>query len=191
MTTVITYFARGDASGCGQEGQERCSDLSVKYTFDTHSSASSFYPIILRASGIQEGRPFRGNYRLVFDEKSQKYSMPENMPDEIKPAAPRVRIDVGVAKLVLFGFIKQAAGFAQNLRNFAQALAAICSEHCFLFQFLSPKIYKGNGGEITPRPVSVEGLRFTATLICVTEDSENIFLVGFKRCYAGINRGLD
>ena len=62
-----------------------CSTLSAKYTFDTHSSASSFYPIILQVSGIQKGRPFRGDYRLVFDEKTQKYLRPENVPDEIMP----------------------------------------------------------------------------------------------------------
>jgi hypothetical protein len=85
---VITHFVSGEASGCGQEGQERCSDLSVKYTFDTHSSASSsFYPLTLQVSGIQKGRPFRGNYRLVFDDKSRKYLTPKNMPEEIKSAA--------------------------------------------------------------------------------------------------------
>ena len=35
---------------------------------------------------FRKGRPFRGNYRLVFDDKSLKYVTPENMPDEIKPA---------------------------------------------------------------------------------------------------------
>ncbi len=44
---------------------------------------------------------------------------------------------------------------------------------------------------MTPRPVCVEGLGFRAALICVTEDSENIFLVGFKRGYARINRRMD
>ena len=69
--------------GCGPEAH--CSTLSVTYAFETHSSASSFYPIVLRVSGIKNGRPFRGNYRLVFDKNSLKYLTPKNMPDEIKP----------------------------------------------------------------------------------------------------------
>ena len=85
LTTVITRFESNEASGCGQEGQERCSDLSVKYTFDTHSSANSFYPLILQVSGIRKGRPFRGNYRLVFDKSLLTYLAPNNMPDEVKP----------------------------------------------------------------------------------------------------------
>jgi hypothetical protein len=86
LTTVTSYFSSGEASGCGtEEGQEHCSTLSVKYAFETHSSASSFYPIILRVSGIKNGRPFRGNYRLVFDKNSLIYLTPKSMPDEIKP----------------------------------------------------------------------------------------------------------
>jgi hypothetical protein len=52
LTTVITYFESNGASGCGQEEQERCSTLSAKYTFETHSSASLFIPsyYALRAS---------------------------------------------------------------------------------------------------------------------------------------------
>ena len=85
LTTITTFFLSGEASGCGTEGQERCSTLSVTYAFDTHSSASSFYPIILQVSGIKNGRPFRGNYRLVFDKNSLIYLTPKSMPDEIKP----------------------------------------------------------------------------------------------------------
>ena len=81
LTAVIRYFERGAASGCGTE----CSKLSAKYAFETHSSASLFYPIILRVSGIKNGRPFRGNYRLVFDKNSLTYLAPKNLPDEIKP----------------------------------------------------------------------------------------------------------
>jgi hypothetical protein len=84
LTGFVTHYS--DEGACPEEG---CTTLSAKYTFDTHSSASSFYPLILQVSGIQKGRPFRGNYRLVFDEKSLKYLTPENMPEEIKPAASR------------------------------------------------------------------------------------------------------
>ena len=52
---------------------------------DLAKPASLFYPIILRVSGIKNGRPFRGNYRLVFDKNSLTYLAPKNLPDEIKP----------------------------------------------------------------------------------------------------------
>jgi hypothetical protein len=71
LTTVTTYFSSGEASGCGTEGQERCSTLSLKYVFETHSSASSFYPIILRVEGIYRGRPFRGSYHMPFQQVRQ------------------------------------------------------------------------------------------------------------------------
>jgi hypothetical protein len=79
LTAITSYY-----STCGQS-PENCTTLSVKYAFETHSSASSFYPIILRVSGIREGHPFRGNYRLVFDKNLLTYLTPNNMPDEIKP----------------------------------------------------------------------------------------------------------
>ena len=89
LTAVITYFGSGEAAGCGSVGQEFCSDLSVKYAFETHSSASSFYPITLRVSGIYHGSPFRNSYRLVFDKNTLTYLAPSNMPDEIKPWVER------------------------------------------------------------------------------------------------------
>ena len=85
LTTITSYYSDEGTGGCGPEVEVSCTTLSVKYTFDTHSSASSFYPLTLQVSGIQKGRPFRGNYRLVFDEKSLKYLRPENVPDEIMP----------------------------------------------------------------------------------------------------------
>ena len=57
----------------------------LKKTVPECGAVASFYPIILRVSGIREGRPFRGNYRLVFDKNSLTYLAPNNMPDEIKP----------------------------------------------------------------------------------------------------------
>jgi hypothetical protein len=84
LTAITSYYSDEGRSGCGPEAH--CTALSVKYAFETHSSASSFYPIILQVSGIKNGRPFRGNYRLVFDKSSLTYLTPKNMPDEIKPA---------------------------------------------------------------------------------------------------------
>jgi hypothetical protein len=83
LATVTSYLSEDYGSQCGQD-EVICSTLSVKYAFQTQSSASSFYPIILRVSGIYNGRPFRGNYRLVFDKSSLTYLAPKNMPDEIK-----------------------------------------------------------------------------------------------------------
>jgi hypothetical protein len=82
LTAVGSCYSDEGRSGCGPEAH--CTALSVKYAFETHSSASSFYPIILRVSGVKHGRPFLGNYRLVFDKKSLTYLAPKNMPDEIK-----------------------------------------------------------------------------------------------------------
>jgi hypothetical protein len=85
LTTVTSYFSNG---ACGDPGSASCHTLSVKYASETRSSASFFYPIKLQVSGIRDGRSFRGNYRLVFDKNSLRYSVPENMPDEIKPFRP-------------------------------------------------------------------------------------------------------
>jgi hypothetical protein len=84
LTGFVTYYS--DEGACPEVG---CSTLSAKYTFDTHSSASSFYPIMLQVSGVEKGRSFHGNYRLVFDDKSLKYVRPENVPDEIMPRVER------------------------------------------------------------------------------------------------------
>ena len=86
--TLLAFFETHFSEDYGEETCQEvggCSTLSAKYTFDTHSSVGPFYPIILQVSGIQKGRPFRGNYRLVFDNKSLKYLRPENVPDEIMP----------------------------------------------------------------------------------------------------------
>jgi hypothetical protein len=83
LTAITSYYSDEGRSGCGPEAH--CTALSAKYTFDTQSSVGPFYPIILRVSGIKEGRPFRGNYRLVFDKNSLTYLAPNNMPEEIKP----------------------------------------------------------------------------------------------------------
>jgi hypothetical protein len=78
LTGFVTYYS--DEGACPEVP---CSTLSAKYTFDAHSSANSF--VILQASGIEKGRPFRGNYRLVFDKSLLTYIAPNNMPDGIMP----------------------------------------------------------------------------------------------------------
>jgi hypothetical protein len=83
LTAITTYLSDEGRNGCGPEAH--CTVLSAKYVFDTHSSAT-FYPLILQVSGIQKCRPFRGNYRLVFDKSLLTYLAPNNMPDEFKPS---------------------------------------------------------------------------------------------------------
>jgi hypothetical protein len=83
LTTITSYYSNEGMNGCGPEAH--CTALSVKYVFETQSSVGPFYPIMLRVSGINKGRPFRGNYRLAFDANSLRYSVPENMPDCLRP----------------------------------------------------------------------------------------------------------
>jgi hypothetical protein len=85
LTTITTFFSNDGICGTA-EGQPRCTVLSVKYTFDTHSSTNLLYPIMLQASGIYHGSPFRGSYRLVFDKNSLTYLAPSNMPEDINPS---------------------------------------------------------------------------------------------------------
>ena len=84
LTTITSYYSNEGMSGCGPEAH--CTALSVKYVFESQSSVGTFYPIMLRVSGINKGRAFRGNYRLAFDKNLLTYLVPNNMPDEIKPA---------------------------------------------------------------------------------------------------------
>jgi hypothetical protein len=90
LTTITSYYSDRGRGGEWPKGGP--TTLSVKYAFDRHSSASSFYPIMLQVSGIKNGRPFHGDYRLVFDDKPLKYITPENMPDEINPPHPITEI---------------------------------------------------------------------------------------------------
>jgi hypothetical protein len=79
LTTITSYWTNAERAPSPP------TEVSAKIVFDTHSNASSFYPLIMQVSGIYRGSPFRGNYRLVFDENSLTYLAPNNMPDEIKP----------------------------------------------------------------------------------------------------------
>ena len=69
LTTITSSCS--DKTGAGAVGP--LTDISTNFVFDTHPSASSFYPILLRLSGLKAGRPFHGNYRLVFDKNSLTY----------------------------------------------------------------------------------------------------------------------
>jgi hypothetical protein len=79
LTTITSYWTNA------QSNPVPSTELSAKTVFETHSSASSFYPIMLTVSGIYRGSPFSASYRLVFDKDSLTYLAPNNMPDEIKP----------------------------------------------------------------------------------------------------------
>jgi hypothetical protein len=71
----------GDAVGRGGIAHSR-TQLRAELVLSHH----------IGVSGIYHGRPFRGNYRLVFDNSSLTYSFPKNMPDEIKAFAARSEI---------------------------------------------------------------------------------------------------
>jgi hypothetical protein len=79
LTTITSYWTNA------QSNPVPPTEVTAKIAFETNSIASSFYPILLRVSGIYRGSPFRGSYRLVFDKNSLTYLAPNNMPDEIKP----------------------------------------------------------------------------------------------------------
>lgn len=66
------------------ESPEDCTDISGDFVIDANSPANTFYPLVLRASGFTQGRSFEGTYRFVFDERALKYTVPQNMPDELK-----------------------------------------------------------------------------------------------------------
>ena len=84
LTAITSHYE--NPMTCESEGPKSCVNLSVEFVFDAHSSAnSSFYPLILRVSGIKNGRPFGGNYRMDFDKSSLTYPAPKGMPDEVKP----------------------------------------------------------------------------------------------------------
>jgi hypothetical protein len=99
LTTITSYYS--DETGAGAIGP--LTAISAKLAFETHSSASSFYPIKLRVSGVKQGRPFSGNYRLVFDNTSLTYLSPQNMPDEIKPEPYIVLPEPGTLSLACKG----------------------------------------------------------------------------------------
>jgi hypothetical protein len=126
LTTITTLFSNGEASGCGEEGQEHCGTLSVKYLFETHSSATSFYTIILQAWGNYHGHPFRGSYHMVFDKSALTYLSPQNMPDEIKPEPYIVLPEAGTLSLAckgtgLFGY-EQKGSIGINVNFTARAV---------------------------------------------------------------------
>jgi hypothetical protein len=84
LTTLVTHYDDSGSGACGDE-RRRCTELAVNYVFEPSATQSDFYPIILRVSGIKGGRPFKGNYRLVFDKDSLKYVVPKGVPEEIAP----------------------------------------------------------------------------------------------------------
>jgi len=84
LGSVITDF---DNSGdCGERGLPHCTNISGDLVIDANSRADTFYPLILRASGIRKGRAFKGTYRFVFDRHALQYTAPRNMPEELSPS---------------------------------------------------------------------------------------------------------
>ena len=63
------------ATGCG----DQCSDYSIELLVDSTAQNATFYPLILRVSGVKEGRPFNKTYRVPFDSSSFRYLVPREI----------------------------------------------------------------------------------------------------------------
>jgi hypothetical protein len=70
----------------GSCDNRQCSDYSFEIIIDASSGGELFYPLLLRASGVRKGRSFRNTYRLTFDKSSFTYTIPRDMPQEVKPS---------------------------------------------------------------------------------------------------------
>ena len=64
-----------ELDGCGR----RCSNYSIELRIDSSVKNAPFYPLVLRASGVKEGRPFNKTYRVPFDTSSFKYLVPHEI----------------------------------------------------------------------------------------------------------------
>jgi hypothetical protein len=80
LASITSYYE--DPVDCKSEGNQHCTNISVNLLFDAQSPSTTFYPLVLRASGIKQGRPFRNTYRVQFDGRSLKYLSPPNTPDD-------------------------------------------------------------------------------------------------------------
>ena len=78
VTTRSRENDKGDES-CDLTDGPRCTDISGDLVIDANSPAGTFYPLVLRASGIRQGQPFESTDRFVFDERALKYMAPQNM----------------------------------------------------------------------------------------------------------------
>lgn len=82
LGSLVTHY--DNSTNCGESispGGPRCTDISGDLAIDANSRAGTFYPLVLRASGVRQGRLFEDTYRFVFDERALKYTVPQNMPD--------------------------------------------------------------------------------------------------------------
>jgi hypothetical protein len=79
LGSITTHFDN-NAGGC--EGS--CTDISGDVVIDAKSS-SIFYPLVLRVSGVRQKHMFKGTYGFVFDRHEFKYTVPPDVPEEIKP----------------------------------------------------------------------------------------------------------
>jgi hypothetical protein len=164
LTTITSYLSDERRSGCGPEAH--CTALSVKYTFDTHSSASSFYPLTLGVSGIQKGRPFRGNYRLVFDKSLLTYLAPNNMPDEIKPSPFIASPEPGTLSLACKGTV------SGSLWTWPTGIVVNFTTRTVQFGFFSEKITGLDDARIAFGDESGEGSSYIGTIDRVTGNTE-------------------
>jgi hypothetical protein len=164
LTTITSYLSDEGRSGCGPEAH--CTALSVKYTFDTQSSAGPFYPIILQVSGIQKGRPFLANYRLVFDKSLLTYLAPNNMPDEIKPNPFIALPEPGTLSLACKGTV------SGSLWTWPTSIVVNFTTRTVRFGFFSEKITGLDDARIAFGDESGEGSSYIGTIDRVTGNTE-------------------
>ena len=82
LTAITSYYSDEGRSGCGPKRIAPPFRLNIRST--RNHQLGPFIPSYCEFRALR-GRPFRGNYRLVFDKNSLTYLAPNNMPEEIKP----------------------------------------------------------------------------------------------------------
>jgi hypothetical protein len=61
-----------------------CPDYSFEMAFDTTERTTAFYSIILKGSGLREGKRFNPIFRIPFNRKSLSYTLPGGLPAELQ-----------------------------------------------------------------------------------------------------------
>ncbi len=75
---ICSRYAENEAACVG----ERCSDYSIGVLIDATARSGRFYPLILRTSGVRQGRPFNKMHRIHFDESAFQYVAPREIDCE-------------------------------------------------------------------------------------------------------------
>jgi hypothetical protein len=74
--SIPSEYQENEASGCVPT---KCSNYSIKIVTDATVRNVPFYPLVLRAAGFKDGRPFNKTYRVPFDQLSLSYLVPREL----------------------------------------------------------------------------------------------------------------